>query len=206
MRQSGPSAYHMRDIWEWYSYRLLRSNPDWIGVTKNRVQNYFLYAKYRDEKGKWHLEEVFSYRVFMDCMTTFFDLAKDYIVQGEKLDMLFAMGWIMPKRVERDHRKKSVNFIRTNAQPTVWSEEKQEMVASKVIYHTADDWCKIFWKKRYHPGNKSPFVKNVPCYQFKPAKDLRSGRGFDQLLCKALQSDPLLKYKFPFYPIKSKKA
>lgn len=207
---SNATTFHMRDIWEWYSIRLLRSNPTWVGVTKNRIQNFYIYAKYKDENGKKHIKEVMSYSIFMECMSTFFETAKDYVVQGEYLVLGSALGYIAPRRVERDHRKKSVNFVRTNAQPKVWSEEKQKMVASRVIYHTEDDWCKIAWSKFYKFSSNSTarqlLVKNLPCYQFKPAKDLRSGRGFDQLLTKALRDNPLLKYKFTLAPLNKKKA
>lgn len=193
-------TYHMRDVWEWYSYKLLASNPDWCGVNKDKITNYYIYAKYTDENGKKRVDEVLSYKVFMETMKVFFDLAKYEIVnEGTVLNLLGRMGSIAVRRVERDHSKKVINYERTKQQPKVWNEKKQKYVPSRIIYFTTDDWCRIGWHKIRR------WVSNLNVYEFRPAKDLRSGKGFDQILVKALTENPLVKYKYRYYPLRKRK-
>jgi hypothetical protein len=191
----------MRDVWEWYSYKLLSANPDWVGVNKDKITNYYLYAKYTDENGKKRFDEVLSYKTFMETMKVFFDLAKHEIVEdGGTFKLLGRLGSIAIRRVQRDHSKKVINYERTNQQPKVWNEEKQKMSPSRIIYFTTDDWCRIGWHKVRR------WVSNLSVYEFKPAKDLRSGKGFDQILVKALTDNPALKFKYRYYPLKKRKA
>lgn len=197
----GPTTYHMKDIWEWYTIKLLAANPQWCGVNKDKVINYFIYAKYVDDNGKKRIDEVLSYKVFMDTMKVFFDLAKDTIVHdGEALKLLGRMGTIAARRVQRDQSKKVINYERTKQQPRVWNEAKQKEVPSRIIYFTTDDWCRIGWHKIRN------WVKNVLAYEFSPAKDLRSGKGFNQILSNALNKEPSLKYKYIYYPLKKRKT
>lgn len=195
--RKGQTTFHMRDIWEWYSYKLLNANPEWCGVTKDKVKNYYIYAKYTDTNGKKKVEEVLSYKVFMETMTTFFNIAKEEVVQtGLPLILLGKLGRIRPRRVQRDHSKKVINYSRTAQQPKVWNEEKQKMVPERLIYFTTDDWCRIGWLKNPR------WLPNQAVYEFRPAKDLRSGMGFDQILSRALTENPLLKYKYQYYPLR----
>lgn len=198
--RKGSGTYHTRDIWEWYSYKLLAANPEWCGVNKDKIINYYIYAKYVDEKGKRKVDEILSYKVFMDTMKVFFDLAKDSVVyDGAALKLLGRLGSIAARRVERDHSKKVINYERTKQQPKVWNEEKQKEVPSKIIYFTTDDWCRIGWHKIRR------WVHNLNVYEFRPAKDLRSGKGFDQIMVRALTETPSIKYKYEYYPLKKRK-
>lgn len=194
----GPETYHMRDVWEWYSLKLLAANPDWCGVNKDKVLNYYIYAKYMED-GKRKVDEILSYKTFMDTMKTFFELAKESIVNGESLKLGGHLGMIEARRVQRDHSKKVINYERTNQQPKVWNEEKQKMSPARLVFFTTDDWCRIGWLKIRR------WVKNITVYEFRPAKDLRSGKGFNQMLSKALNENPGLKYKYTYYPLKRRK-
>lgn len=199
--RKGTDTYHLKDVWEWYSYKLLSANPQWCGVNKDKIINYYIYAKYVDENGKRRVDEVLSYRVFMDTMKTFFDLAKTSVVyDGQALKLLGRLGSIAARRVERDHSKKVINYERTKQQPKVWNEEKQKEVPSKIIYFTTDDWCRIGWHKVRR------WVQNLNVYEFRPAKDLRSGKGFDQIMVRALTENPSIKYKYKYYPLKKRKT
>jgi hypothetical protein len=133
-------------------------------------------------------------------MKVFFDLAKDSVVyDGGALKLLGRLGSIAARRVERDHSKKVINYERTKQQPKVWNEEKQKEVPSKIIYFTTDDWCRIGWHKIRR------WVHNLNVYEFRPAKDLRSGKGFDQIMVRALTETPSIKYKYEYYPLKKRK-
>lgn len=192
-------TYYLKDIWEYYSYKMLASNETWVGVNQDKIKNYRIYAKYVDENGKKRIEEVMTYKVFADAMRTFFDLAKQQVVQGGTLKLKGHLGVIAARRVQRDHSKKTINFHKTNLQEKVWSEEHQKMVPKRIIYFITDDWCRIGWHKVRR------WLKNVTVYEFRPAKDLKSEKGFNQLLSKALADNPNLKFKYIFYPLKRKK-
>jgi hypothetical protein len=196
--RKGVDTYHMKDVWEFYALKLLRQNPAWCGVYKDKIQNYYIYAKYTDSTGKKHIDEVLSYKVFMDSMKVLMDLAKSSVVDGELFSM-GRLGYLAARRVQRDHSKKVVNYERTNQQPKVWNEEKQKFVPSKLIFYTTDDWCRVGWHKQ------PKWVPNLTVYEFKPAKDLRSGKGFNQIMVKALKSNPMLKYKYFYYPLQKRK-
>ena len=139
--RKGTGTYHMKDVWEWYSYKLLAANPQWCGVNKDKITNYYIYAKYVDENGKRRVDEVLSYKVFMNTIKTFFDIAKDCVVyEGTALKLLGRLGSIAARRVERDHSKKVINYERTKQQPKVWS----EMSNQKNSALDPDRWRTLF--------------------------------------------------------------
>lgn len=181
----------MRDIWVEYARTLLLKFPDLRGVYKDRISNHTIYKGNR---------EVTSYTIFAEVMGTFFSLAKEAICQGQTLVLKSRLGNIRARRVERNHKTKTINYARTAQQPKVYSEEKEKWLPSRIIYHTSDDWCRIGWNR-----NKATPSSQL-LYEFKPAKDLRSGKGFNQMLSKALNENPYLKYKFTYYPLKKLKA
>ncbi len=188
--RKGPKTYYLKDIWVEYSRKLLRGDPELRGVYKDKIPNWTIFKGNR---------VIITYKVFSESMHTFFDLAKERICQGDTLVLKGRLGNIRARRVERNHANPTVNFARTAAQPKVWNEEKQKMVPSKIIYYMDDDWCRIGWSKGKFP------TSSMILYEFKPAKDLRSGKGFNQLLTKALRERPSLKFKFTYYPLKQLK-
>jgi hypothetical protein len=193
------NTYHARDIWKYYSRTLLLQNPEWWGVYKDKIPDYTIYRKYVDEKGRKCVIEIISYKTFMSTLSLLLEKAKFAICEGETFNLLHRMGKICARRVERNHAKRTINYARTRAQNKVWSETKGKFVPAKIIYHTSDDWCRIGWHR------VKICAKNQNLYEFKPAKDLRSKKGFNQLLDKALKTKPFLKYKFIYYPLEKRK-
>lgn len=192
--RSKPRTYYLKDIWESYAATLLAASPEWWGIVHNKVQNYYLYRKYTDDKGRNNVIEVFSYDKFRGIIETFFSLAKEAIIQGEALDMTSGVGKICPRRVQRNHTHKTINFHKTKLQPKVWSEEHGKEIRKKIIYYTSDDWCRIGW----HKFGK---MKNETMYEFTITKNAKSGVAFNQQFDKALKADPLLKYKYIYFPL-----
>ena len=192
--RSKPKTYHLKDIWENYAATLLAANPEWWGIVHNKVQNYYLYRKYTDDKGRNNVIEVFSYDKFRDIAETYFGLAKEAIVKGEALDMTSGVGKVCARRVQRNHTHKTINFHRTKLQPKVWSDKHGKEIRKNIIYYTSDDWCRIGW----HKFGK---MKNETMYEFVITKNAKSGVAFNQQLDKALKADPLLKYKYIYFPL-----
>lgn len=195
----GPKTYHLQEIWEWYALKVLAANPEWWGVYKDPVQNATIYSKYYDEKGRRCVIEMMSYAKFREAMSLLFELAKEAIIDGEVFSFKSKIGRIRVRRIEIDHSRKRVDFYKTNMRPKVWNEEKQKLVPSKVICYTDDDYNKVGWHKN------GGFLKNLVLYEFIPTKNLSSGKGFNQMLHKANRENPILKYKYLFYPLKKRK-
>jgi hypothetical protein len=192
----GPNTYHLKDIWESYAATLLAANPEWWGTKYNKVQNYYLYRKYNDSiTGRKIVIEVFTYAKFREICETYFELAKEAIIKGEALDMTSGVGKICARRVQRNHTHKTINYARTKLQPKVWSDEHGKEIRKKIIYYTNDDWCRIGW----HKFGK---MKNETVYEFTITKNSKEGICFNQQLDKALKANPLLKYKYLYYPLK----
>jgi hypothetical protein len=195
MRQK-PKTHYLKDIWEWYALKMLAANPTWCGVYKDKIQNYYIYAKFVNSDNKKRVEEVMSYKKFKLIVTSMFEMAKDRIIQGEALQLSNSLGVIFAKRVDRDHSKKVINYAKTKLYPKVWSEEKQRMVRSKIVYFTNDDWCRIGWRKL----NKA--LRNLGVYEFDPTTgDSKGKKGFKQMFAEALKKNPSLKFKYPHYPL-----
>jgi hypothetical protein len=194
----GPKTYYMKDIWEHYALSLLQANPEWCGMTKpsNPIKNYYIYRKYI-ENGKPRVEEILSYETFRGVMETYFELAKEKIIAGECLDMTSGVGKIAPRRIQRNHGRKTINYARTKLQPKVWSEEHGREIRKKIIYYTNDDWCRIGW-------HKFAKIKNESVYEFsitRNNKEYCKNLSFNQQLNIALKANPLLKYKYIYYPL-----
>lgn len=197
-----PVTYHIKDIWEAYSLKLLATHSQWFSANPPEydkvytgVVNSSIAGKAINEKGKLTMVEMFNYKKFKEVVETFFELAKEEVVQGNALDMMHGIGVICARRIERNHKSRSVDFNKTKQQPKVWNEEKQRWMRSRIIYFTGDDYCRIGWQKM---GK----LKNETVYEFQITRKCPNGRGFDQQLSSALIKNPLLKYKYPFYPIK----
>lgn len=190
----GPKTYYLKDIWENYAATLLGANPEWWGRPKLNIKNYSLYRKYSDERGKLNVIEVFNYKTFAKIVNLYFTLAKDEIIKGNSLDMTSGVGKICARRVERNHSQKTINFHKTLQQPLIWDETKQKEVRKKIIYYMSDDWCRIGW-------HKFGRMKNETVYEFTITKNLKSAKGFNQQLTEALTKNPLLKYKYIYYPL-----
>jgi len=187
-------TYHLKDIWDSYCLSLMASNEDWVGDNGKEVLYRSMYRKFKN-KGKSSVIEAITYEKYVEVVSMFFELAKEHIIRGEVLNLGNKVGKICARRVQRDHKKKSIDHAATLRQPLVWNEEKQKETR-KLIYFTSDDWCRIGW-------HKTNSITNETVYEFKPTRNLRSGAGFNQQFSAALKRTPTLKYKYLFYPLKS---
>lgn len=191
-------THFVHDIWQAYAKRLLLAHPEYWGRYHNHTDNCYIYTK-KDNK----IIEVITYPKFRRIIEVFFDKAKRAIIAGETYKIGSYLGKICARRVERDFRKKTqrrINWEATRRQPKIWNEEKQKEVYKHVIYYTDDDWCRIGWNKPENAGGEG-FSK---FYEFKPTKDSRAGTGFAQQFTAALKADPILKYAYLFYPLRTR--
>jgi hypothetical protein len=189
-------TYHLKDIWDSYCLSLMASNEGWVGENGKEVLYKSMYRKYRN-KGKLSVIEAITYQKYVEVISMFFELAKEHIINGEVLNLGNKMGKICARRVQRDHRKKAIDYAATSKQTPVWNDAKNKYV-KKLIYFTTDDWCRIGW-------HKMNAITNETVYEFKPTRNLRSGLGFNQQFSSALKKNPILKYKYLYYPLKSVK-
>ena len=198
MRKDSPTIYHVKDIWKVYSYSLLASNPTWVAYNKNKVENFQLCRKYKED-GKTKVDNILNYLEFKNVIKLYFRKAKEGIITGGVLDLKNRMGKLAARRVERDHSKRVIDHGKTSKQPKMWSEKKQRMVATNIIFFTDDDWCRIGWHKQRS-------ITNEKVYEFVGTRNLRNGEGFNQMLNTELKKNKTLKYKYLYFPLKPKKV
>lgn len=194
-----PKTYHLADMYKAYALSLLAANPDWTAVIDKHKKVPMgtitrPYDKF-DKKLRHKRTVVMTYQMYAKVVKTYFNLAKEATIQGEVVNLGNRLGKVTVIRAQRNFKKKTVDFHKTSLQPKVWNEEKGRMVASKVVYHMDEDWS---WPKWF----KTRTVKNDSVYEFVPTLNCKVGAsGYNQMLRRALKENPLLKYKYIYYPL-----
>lgn len=199
-------TYHVKDIWQQYVLQLLAANPDWTtrcnskGSPGTRANYYVLrpYDKF-DTKLKNKKVEVINYKIFLSIITDYFERAKEAVVQGELLNLRARLGKICMSRIQRDFRKKTVNFGKTNKYPKVLDPVTGLMKREKIIYLVDEEWFQVTWLKQRA-------ITNEVFYEFCPANAKSSlaktaDTSFATLRSKALEADPKLKFKYVYKPL-----
>lgn len=195
-RTVGKPILVLKDIWQAYALKLLKENPTWWSRYSKKLKCSHYSIGYTTPQGIQ--VEVINYSRFRKTIEYYFDRAKRAIIQGECVNMTSKVGKIYVKRVERDFRKdrqRKIDWGKTRQQPMVWSEEKQRMVYSKVIYFSTDEWCRIAWIK-------NGAIPNETVYKFSPSSRNSAGTtGFKLEFSEAQRTDPLLKYRYLYVPL-----
>ena len=179
-------------MWQKYVKDILATNPDYWTRFEHYISNFAIYRKANNR-----VEEVMSYKRFKNIILSYFNRAKKAIIKGEAVNMQSGVGKICARRVERDFRKpkqRTIDWAKTRKQPLVFDETTQKMKYANVIYNTDDEWCRIGWHKAHR-------LVNEQVYEFKPSKSGNGSIGFANEFSKALITDPLLKYRYLYYPV-----
>lgn len=186
-----PQQHSIKMIYASYAKKLLEANPTWWGRTDKKLKRPNCYICAR-ENGIIVLK--MSWQIWKEVVERFFFEAKDAIIQGETLRLGSNLGSIRAVRIERDFSKPTIDWPETFRRKLL---DKNNRYVR--IYCTTPDYCKIKWLK-------GKGVTNLTVYHFSPAaKSPASGKGFKGDFHKALNSDPLLKYKFKYYPVLNKR-
>ena len=181
-----PKVHHLKDVYQDFVSKMLEANPEWWGKfdKKLKIKNCFIYAK---EDGKVVLK--MSWLIWKNVLESYFHKAKYAIIQGETLKLGAGLGLIRPIRVERSFKRPQVNWGATFKQAPLPDG------TYKKIYYTNEDYCRIQWLKF---GG----IPNETSYSFDPAaRNVATGKGFKAEFAQTLQKNPMLKYKYTFYPI-----
>ena len=197
----GPKTHHTNDIWQYYVKNLLANNPDWTtGWNKDTSlqhrKNYYIYRPYDkfDEKLRYKKVEVINFGVFKEVVEDLFERAKHAIIRGEVLNLYNKMGRIHMVRIQRNFKKKSVDFYKTKKYPLIQDPVTGIIKREHIVYFTDDEYCRVAW-------SKSRMIANQVFYRFRPTKNLSSGKGFNQQIHQALTENKRLKYKYLFKPL-----
>jgi len=220
MKREGIKTHLVRHMWEAYAAKILAENPEYWGRYHNKIHNFYIYEKrdtvetiyeteFREGK-RVHIPkpiqsskvvEVYSYTRFRKIVECFFDKAKTAIINGEAV-AINRCGKICAKRVERDFtssNQRMINWSKTRLQPLVYDPVTGKNRYAKIIFYTDDDWCRIGW---FRPG-----MRNESVYEFEPSnRNSTATSGFKYEFSKALTSNPLLKYRYLYCPIKTKET
>lgn len=182
-----PRRHMVLDIYQAYVKKLLRENPTYWTRYYAHTKNYWVFTRVK-ENGQSRVDTVISYPQFRSIIEHYFNRAKDYIIMGSTLNMGSQIGYIAARRVERNFSKKIVNFYETSKQP-----KTPEGRPSKIIYWEDDDWIRIGWEKTTQ-------ISNIGVYKFTPTHDDMKGGGFRREFSDANKRNPLLKYKYRYFP------
>lgn len=188
-----PRMWNPQAVYQEYANQVLRDNPQcWGKYSKPaKMKNYWIYMTITVKEVP-KVVEVINYRRWKAIMVAYFESAKQHIIQGGYLTLGERLGYIKARRCERNHAEKRVNFLETMKQPKVLNAEGK-MVPEKVILWVDDDYIRISWKKTRQ-------VHNETFYEFKPTDGDENKAGFSQEFSQANMADPLLKYKYDYYP------
>lgn len=188
-----PKAWTAQAVYQQYALQVLKNNPQCWGKwsIKARMKNYWIYTTI-DVGGVAKIVEVINYKRWRAIVTAYFESAKQHIIQGEAFLLGERLGSIKARRCERNHEEKRVNFLETMKQPKVLNAEGK-LVPAKIILWVDDDYIRISWRKTRQ-------VTNETFYEFKPTEGDRTRDGFSEQFSRANMSDPLLKYKYDYYP------
>lgn len=188
-----PKVYRIKEVYWAYVHSLLLKHPDWetkYGVSLS-MRQCFVYGPKANGKG---VELKMSWPLFKEITDTFFRKAKTAVIQGEVLRLGKGAGTIRGVRIEQNYRNPAINWG-----ATVKLNKRNENGKLMRVYYLGDDYCRIEWRK-------DPRVDNIRKYNFDPAKkNVRTGKGFTLEFAEAHRANPLLKYKYKYYPIKKKK-
>ena len=185
-----PKIHTMKMVYADYALSLLMQNPEWWGVydVSSRMQNGIIYCK---EKGK--VVEKMSWKLWKEITESYFHKAKESIIQGKELRFGAGVGKLRACRIERNMSRPVINWS-----ATFKLNEYHEDGKRKKVFYTTDDYCRIEWVK-------TRTLTNEKCYNFTVAeKNTRTGKGFKIEFSKALQKDPLLKFRYVYYPLHNK--
>lgn len=187
-----PKVHTMKDVYSDYAEELLRKHPEWWGKYSRtcRLKNAFIYTM--NSKGKPVLK--MSWPMWKDITGAFYHKAKFAIIQGETLRLGANLGKIQISRIERNFAKPVVDWPSTQKENL--RDENGKLIK---IYYTNEDYCRISWKKNRE-------IPNETMYTFDPAtRNMATGKGFKGEFATALKENPLLKYRYKYYPIKKRR-
>lgn len=168
-------------MYRWYIQKMLRANPTyWTEYDQAIRKKGIVILMKKDLTGKDQVH--MSYTWFRAIIEKNNSKARTYVINGYKYNLGFGLGYLLARRIERDFSKPRVNVVATVL-------HRKSSNTKDTIYYLDDDYCRIAWHK---VGD----VRNESVYLFKPCKDFRLT--FSQ----ALFDNPVLKYKYLFFPLK----
>jgi hypothetical protein len=184
-----PKQFTSIDVYAAFALKLLAAHPDWWGKGEPKLKrkNCYIYAKEDNKivlKMSWHL--------WKEITDSYFFKAKDAVVAGETFRLGNNLGKIRGARIERNFTKPKIDWFQTMSQKIPDPHNEGKFLK---IFHTDEDYCKIEWKK-------FGMITNETSYNFQPAaKNCRNNKGFKFEFSSAIKKDPMLKYKFKYYPL-----
>lgn len=185
-----PIMHSLRDMYAYYAKGLLKAHPDYKFIKGKKVKGRYIEisAVYRIGPNGGN-EKVMTYELFKRIMHCYYKKAQEAIIAGKVVNMLNGVGYIQAVRVERDHKKKAVDWQSSHE----LNERNPENGKLKLVFFTDDDWCRVGWQKHGRLNNET-------AYEFVPSETGSTDKGFKNQFVKALKSNPLLKFQYKYCP------
>ncbi len=139
---------------------------------------------------------VIDFITFKKILTLYNTKAGDRIIEGERLNLLNGLGFLLARRIERTFSTKKVNWGETNKQrDSLTGELPVDPVTNKkkLIYHLDEEYCRIHWERAHG-------VKNLSVYRFEPTGG-QPGKGYRQKFSKANLDNKLLRLRYKYHSV-----
>lgn len=163
-------------MYRWYLQKQLKKHPDWWLESDRLLRAKGIYNLMKP--GGVHMTYTW-FRAILERNNT---LAREAVIQGKCYSLSLSVGFLLARRIERDFSKPKMNIIETY-------KYRKANGGDLKIYHTDEDYCRIAW-------HKEGYCRNESFYEFLPCRQMKTD------FSKAIKTQPLLKYKFLFFPIR----
>lgn len=121
---------------------------------------------YKNYKKQYPNSEL-TRKEYSKILEKFFEVAKDYILDGKEFKIPHRMGYLRVIKVKGDLKKLKVDWKATNE---LWKRDEECRENKKLVYHlnehSGGDYYRVFWKR----GK----VKNISAVTFLPIRSLKS--------------------------------
>lgn len=169
-------------MYRWYIHKMLRANPTyWTEYDQAIRKKGIVTLMKKSTLGKDQVHMTYTW--FRAIIEKNNSKARGYVINGYKYNLGFGLGYLLARRIERNFSKPKVNVVATVL-------HRRSSLTKDTIYYLDDDYCRIAWHK---VGD----VRNESVYLFKPCKDFRLD------FSRSLFNNPVLKYKYLFFPLRS---
>lgn len=185
-QKSNQRNFTAYDMYRYYTTKLLEENPNYKAEYDKIicVKGIFVIYKVVDHVKTF----IVDYRMFRKVLETYNLKATDAVIQGERLNLGYGLGFIQGRRIERSFTRPQVDFGASY-------KARLKDPKAEYVYYTSEDYCRIAW-------NKQGGVKNSYIYEFVPAA---TANGFRKRFSRALIDNPLLKFRYEYKAITARK-
>lgn len=185
-----PKTLSTRDSYHEYSKKLLSENSNLIGKRAFSLQ----YGKILNEDNSIYID----YNTYKKILSLIYIKVGVKLIEGRNFNLEARLGYIFIMRQGRNPASKP----RLNKGESFKYKKQLELEGKEItkdnwkIYYTDEEFTRTNW-------SKVNYTRNILFYKFSPANG-QPGKGFKQIMSRAISSNPNLLINYPYIPYKEK--